>query len=549
MRLRVLHGPSALLVLLAASAIAAAQTPAPIAERKPLALALTVDPATQLDGERVRAQLERELGVVVVTAQVPAEVTAEALRIEAPRLQAVRVAFRDSERSVDLSTTGPHAIETLALIAANLMRDEASDLLATLRAVEPATPPATPPAPAPPKPEKPERRGCDPNPFPEQALAFDLVPYVGTSSFHGLDVEKALAFSLIGGSGGALNGVEIAGVFNHQSHAVCGAQIALGVNLVNGPMRGFQLAALNMVDGRVEGGQIAFVNTGSGTIHGFQAAFVNLALRGGDAVQIGFANLVTDYLIGTQIGFGNVATGTVQGGQFGFGNVTLGSVDGVQAGFVNVAHGSLSGAQAGLVNTAGGDSQGVQLGLVNVTSGQSRGMMLGAVNVTENADAAVGLVNVYTKGRTQLDVWMTDSALLMVGLEHGGRLFHNIFGAGATTRDEKGVFAFSYGLGVRAHESRSLSVDVDLLGYGLVMQGETGDNPDFGSILQVRVPLGFRLAPDVSLVVGPALNVSVARTQDNALSDPSFYGARMTSAGSPVTSSIWPGVTVGARFF
>jgi hypothetical protein len=303
-----------------------------------------------------------------------------------------------------------------------------------------------------------------------------------------------------------------------------------------------------MVDGRVEGGQIALVNTSSGTMHGFQAAFVNLALRGGDAVQIGFANLVTDYLVGTQIGFGNVATGTVEGGQFGFGNVTLEDVDGVQAGFVNVAQGTLRGAQAGFVNTTAGDSNGVQLGFVNV-SGRQRGLMLGFVNVAENADAAIGLVNIHTKGRTQLDAWLTDAGVVMVGVEHGGRLFHNIVGVGYTNRSAHGVFAFAYGFGLRAHDGSELFVDIDAVCYGLRAQKAREGRFHFGSILQLRVPVGYRLSPTVALFASPALNVSVARTEDNILRDPSFYGARMTTDGSPTTASIWPGVSLGARFF
>lgn len=523
-------------------------------ERKPLQLALTQGAPPALDSEQLRAQLERELGVVVVLEDAGAADGDDAkLEIEAPSLQAVHVAFQDSERTVDLSTAGQHAVETLALVAANLMRDEASNLLVSLRATTPEAPPTPAPVaekPVAQTPEKPERHGCAPTRFTPAPFAANFVPRVGTSSFTGLEIEQAFAFNAIGGSAAALHGFELAGVFNHESYAVCGVQIAGGANLVNGPMEGFQLAALNMVDGRVDGGQLAFINTSSGTMHGFQAAFLNLALRGGDAIQVGFANVVTDYLVGSQIGFGNIATGTVEGGQFGFGNISLGSVSGVQVGFANVAQKSLSGAQAGFVNTTAGDSTGFQLGFVNVTSGRARGLMLGMANVSSDADAAIGVLNIYTKGRTQLDVWATDAGLVMVGVEHGGKLFHNIFGIGGSTRSGQGVFAFAYGFGARAFQSQSMFLDVDAVAYGLVSGDETQDNPDFGSIMQLRVPIGFRLESWFALYVSPALNLSVARNhENNALRDPSFYGASVTTKGSDVASSIWPGVTLGARFF
>jgi hypothetical protein len=540
-------------------AAAYVQAPAQADERRPLALAVRLGDPPSMDRELLREQLERELGVVVVLDGTISLAEGATLWIDAPTLQTVHVTFGESERTVDLSTAGAHAVETLALVTANLMRDEASDLLASLRATPPE-PPAEPPAPAPPPPPvvaekpavEPERSGCDPIPERYKRVPFgvNLVPRVGTSSHYGADIVQRLAFNLIGGSAAALDGFELAGVFNHESYSVCGAQIAGGANIVNGPMKGFQLASLNMVVGRVDGGQVAFINTSSGTLHGFQAAFLNLALRGGSAVQVGFANVVTDDLVGSQIGFGNLAIGSVAGGQLGFGNVTLDGVRGVQIGFVNVAHRSLSGAQVGFVNTTAGESTGFQLGFVNVTSGQARGLMLGAVNVSENADAAVGLVNIYTKGRTQLDAWVTDAGLAMVGIEHGGRLLHNILGVGASTRSGQGVAAFAYGLGARVHESSSMYVDIDGVGYLLLSGEENQQTPDVGSILQLRAPIGFRLMPAFSLFVSPSLSVSVARNDaDNALRDPSFYGARMTTAGSPVASSIWPGVSLGARFF
>jgi hypothetical protein len=535
-----------------APAVAHVQAPAQDDERWPLALAVSLGDPPSMDREQLRVQLERELGVVVVLDHTISLAEGATLTIDAPTLQTVHVAFGDSERTVDLSTAGPHAVETLALVAANLMRDEASDLLSSLRSTPNNVPvhvpvPSSSPSPAP---TKPQRHGCAPTRFPHVPFAANLVPRVGTSSFTGLEVEQAFAFNAIGGSAAALYGFELAGVFNHESYSVCGAQIAGGANLVNGPMEGFQLAALNMVDGRVEGGQLAFINTSSGTMHGFQAAFLNLALRGGDAIQLGFANVVTDYLVGSQIGFGNIATGTVEGGQFGFGNVTLGSVSGLQAGFVNVAQRSLSGAQAGFVNTTAGDSTGFQFGFVNVTSGRSRGLMLGMANVSADADAAIGLLNIYTKGRTQLDVWATDAGLVMVGVEHGGKLFHNILGIGASSRSGQGVFAFAYGLGARAFQSQALFLDVDAVAYGLVSGDDTQENPDFGSIMQLRVPIGFRLQSWFALYVSPALNLSVARNdENNSLRDPSFYGASVTTKGSDVVSYIWPGVTLGARFF
>lgn len=511
---------------------------------QPLPLELSIARDAPLDGEQLRAQLERELGVAVVMATAPhaTESAMAALRIEAPSLRAVRIAFGASERTVDVSGSGPHAVETLALVAANLMRDEASALLASLRATAPEPPPAPAPATAsaPPAPTsaataEAERRGCAPARFEHHVFGVNLVPYVGTSSVYGARVRHTVVLNIIGGSAAALDGYALGGVFNHESYAVCGAQIAGAMNLVNGPVEGAQIGLLNLAFGRADGAQFGLVNAATGALHGAQFGLANLAARNGEALQAGFVN---------------VAGGALEGGQAGFANVARGAVEGAQIGFVNTTAADLSGAQVGFVNTTAGDSDGAQVGFANVTSGEARGLMLGFLNVSENADAALGVLSIHTRGRTQLDAWVTDAGLMMAGVTHGGRVFHNLLGAGYTLRDGQGVFAFAYGIGARLHGTEALLVDLDAVGYGLVVAEDTPNNPDFGAILQLRVPIALRLSPAVALFVSPSLSVSAARNHaNNSLEDPSLYGTRLTSPRGAASAYIWPGLSLGARFF
>ena len=50
------------------------------------------------------------------------------------------------------------------------------------------------------------------------------------------------------------------------------------------------------------------------------------------------------------------------------------------------------------------------------------------------------------------------------------------------------------------------------------------------------------------LFAAPALNVSIGRS-DEELADPGFYGAELTNDSSDETVAIWPGLSLGARFF
>lgn len=546
--------PLALAIVCCASTARAQDTaPSQTSSAAPLQLALTLeasasDPNAQsappLDPEALRSAIALELGVPVELASNGSQASTT-LAITASSLRDVRVSFGGSQRVVDLSNSGPHTTETLSLIAANLMRDEASDLLASLHAATP-TPspgavPAAPiaaPAPASPSARAPSAaprapRGCDTSLLRRVPLNANLVPWVGTSTMFGTEIEQLVALNVIGGAAAGLRGFELAGLFNVESHAVCGVHASGGVNIVTGPLQGGQLSVLNWVSGRTDGAQLGFVNVGAGELAGLQLAFFNLAGDRSDGAQLGFVNISANDLEGSQVGFANVDTGSMEGAQVGFVNTTARSARGAQVGFANVAS----------------ELHGVQLGFANVTTGRARGLMLGMLNIAGDADAALGVLSIHLHGRTQLDSWVTDAGLVMAGIEHGGRIFHNLAGAGFTFRDGNPVFAFAYGLGARVYDSSRWYTDVDAVGYGLLANNDTTNKMSFGSILQLRVPIGYRLSPAVSLFAAPAINVSAAKSQDNVLHKPGLYGARVTSSTSSTSGYIWPGITAGARFF
>src|SRR5690606_9056003 len=104
--------------------------------------------STSLQVEPVREAIARELAVrVTLSPDVPAAAT---LRIQV-RGRLAHFEFRDREhhvvRTLSLPAEEPRAIETLALIAGNLARDEAGELLVSLQAARAET---TPPPNAPP---------------------------------------------------------------------------------------------------------------------------------------------------------------------------------------------------------------------------------------------------------------------------------------------------------------------------------------------------------------------------------------------------------------
>ena len=217
-------------------------------------------------------------------------------------------------------------------------------------------------------------------------------------------------------------------------------------------------------------------------------------------------------------------------------------------GLVPLRPGAAQGAQIGVANV-GGPLRGVQIGLANVSSGPVDGAMIGLLNVAEYADVAVAPISILSRGRTHLDVWATDAGLLMAGVEHGSKRMHNIFAIGGTVRENRGVFVFSYGLGVRLFGDERLFVDIDALGYGLLTRNPELDRIELTTIEQLRIPVSFRLHEDVALFLAPSVSVGLAQ-HDDLITNPSLYGStRLTNRDADLVVRIWPGFNLGGRFF
>jgi hypothetical protein len=209
----------------------------------------------------------------------------------------------------------------------------------------------------------------------------------------------------------------------------------------------------------------------------------------------------------------------------------------------------LDGAQLGLANIAGGAADGAQIGLFNLTGKKMDGAMVGLVNVAEDADAAVGLVNVIWNGRAQLDVWATDAGLIMAGATQGARITHNLYGVGFKPLGDTPAFAWVLGFGVRVASSSWLTVDIDALSYGLLRKNPDNGRADLASIHQLRIPVSFAPLPGVWLFVAPSVSVSLVE-RDSHLQKVALFGSqRLTNDDSSTTARIWPGLSLGARFF
>jgi len=530
-----------------------------------------------VDRRDLRAALEHELKVPVRLLEQPADAS---LLVEADDLSAVRVRFMrleqpSVERTVDVSSQAAHSTTFIALLAANLVRDEAAELLTQLG---PAAPPPAPtlepeplPAPAPeptpaqaappsaaaptPPPtaaQRPLSLACATNTLRKVKVGVDFVPYVGMSMRDSVNVERRFSFNILGGITGAVRGVEVAGLFNIERHTLCGTQLAGVFNYVGEDVSGVQLSGVfNYAGGNFKGVQLSTLNFARGGMLGAQLGQLNIAGSDVYGVQIGEVNVAGGYVRGVQLGLANVSAQDHEGAQLGLVNVSAQSLTGYQLGLANVVAGPARAAQIGLVNVIAGEARGAQLGLVNVSAQREHGTLIGLVNAARNADAALGLVNVIWRGRTHLDAWATDAGLLMLGLEHGARLTHNIWGVGFKPMAGGPAFTAAYGFGFRVVGTQPVQVDVDAVSFGLMRKDTDSSRIDFASIHQLRIPVTFRFVRGFGAFIAPSVSVSLINTESSLGGELALY--KTTRLTQPANTDwhvrIWPGLSLGLRFF
>ena len=381
-------------------------------EDGPIALVIPIDDPT-LPAEQVRRAIASELKRGVMDPSAGASVGSVVITVASDSAEDGRratVRFTDSEgrsvtRTIALPPEPERAVEAVALLVGNLVRDEAGALLASLAPKE-AHEPTTDGEPAPPEEESevgqasagpgleapsdaasigtPKKRWS-----PRDAVALNL------SLFHPIalrsdaehisaDVELGLAYSRIGQVGGLGFNLFVLRV----EHDLTGFGYGSLWASAGGDMDGFMLSGLvSHVGGAVEGVQLAGLVALAGPVDGVQVApAVALADGDVDGVQLGVVSVAGD-VDGVQLGAVSVA----------------GDVDGVQLGAVSVA-GDVDGAQIGLVNVAG-KVRGTQIGLINVAD-ELKGMPIGLVNLN---------------GRIQPTVWTTTTTPVNAGVMFRGR--------------------------------------------------------------------------------------------------------------------------------
>lgn len=343
-------------------------------------------------------------------------------------------------------------------------------------------------------------------------------------------VDNGLSLAMGVGSSARLDGAALALGGNWATESVSGAQLAIGVNGVNGPMSGAQLSVGgNWASGDVEGVQSTVgLNSAGGALSGVQMA-------------VG-ANTVSEGVVGLQLGVGaNWAASDMSGVQLAAGlNRVAGQMRGLQVGSgVSMASG-LEGMQLSLINV-GGDVSGLQLGLVNV-AGRMRGVQLGLVNLSNDIEGApIGLLSISRNGQFHVETFGSDVSPTNVALKFGGRNVHTIITAGfGKQRDGERQWTLGLGLGAHIPFSETFFLDADVVTSSVHGSGEGWNS--YRLLNQLRVLGGWYPTRYFAFIGGPTLNV-LTSADERPVGKVTWIGG----SNGRGQVAVWPGVQLGLR--
>ena len=539
-----------------------------------------------IDTATVGAALAKELGVDVAVAGGTCELPCLEVSVDGRNAATIVFSPRQGEprqRTVTLGNDTAQWPLVITLLAGNVVRDEAQDVLAGLPGDElpgPAAQPAVEVPEAPPVVEVPPPPAVPPPPpavVVEAAppgehrwLGLGFVPGLSTDLTHVGSVRHYLSIDLLVGVSGGSSGLSLAGVASIERGLVAGFQVAgvvstarrvagtqvAGVAAVAGDVDGVQVAGAAAVADLVEGFQVAGVASLSRSAADNQIAGVASVARGASSVQLAGVASVTGRDAGLQLAGVASFAGTRAGVQgAGVAAVSDGDAAVQAAGVASVARGTASVQVAGVVNVAH-RLTGVQVAPINISRGGD-GTQIGVINVGGSPEGfSFGLINIVPGGRYDLEAAVDSSKIGTVLFRHGGRRWHNVYGVGGHSIDETATSTdkvdrsrphddvWMYGLGFGPSLSFGDTV-IDLEAIGWQVNHGPRHETDVSILGQLRLSVAHHWGP-FAIVAGGILNTYI--TDDNT--SPLML-ERRTTAPDPMdthtTVTVWPSAFIGVR--
>ena len=455
-----------------------------------------------IDGDTIGASIAKELGVDVELAGGTCELPCLDVAIDGKSFATVVFAPRSGsprQRRVKLGNDTRQWRLVITLLAGNVVRDEAQDVLAGLppRALpQPqavAAPADVPPAPEdapavaapaagsvtvdvgapgdvpeePPGaaiaapgdapilgaaavPPLPTASELDADPTREHRfIQLGFVPMLSTDLSHIGTVRHFVSVDLLVGVSGGSSGVALSGIADIQRGLTAGFQIA-GITAIAPRVAGTQVAGVAAVAGELDGVQIAGAAAVASRVDGVQVAGVVAGSQSTADTQVAGVAVMARGRAGSQAaGVAAVAGGDATLQLAGVATVAKGDA-GIQAAGVAAVAGRNANFQASGVTSVAPDTANIQLaGVVNVAhrvhglqlapiniAHEVDGIQIGVVNVGSADGFSLGLINIVPGGRYDLETAFDTDKIGTLLFRHGGRNWHNVYGVAGHSVDE-----------------------------------------------------------------------------------------------------------------
>ncbi|MEO7730525.1 MAG: hypothetical protein ABIY55_06095 [Kofleriaceae bacterium] len=486
-------------------------------------------------------------------------------------------------RAVTLGTDTAQWPLVITLLAGNVVRDEAQDVLAGLPAREltaPAAPDTTvevPPAPEDVAPPPPPVVAAPPVAAPEPPgehrwLGLGFVPGLSTDLTHVGSVRHFLSIDVLVGVSGGSSGLSLSGIADIERGMVAGFQVGgvlatarrvagtqvAGVVAVAGNVDGVQLAGTAAVADLVEGFQVAGIASVSRTSADTQAAGIATFARGSSSTQVAGIAAASGQDAGLQLA-GIASYAHHDAGVQGAGIAAVSGHDAhIQAaGIASVARGTADVQIAGVVNVAS-RLRGLQIAPINVAR-SGAGTQVGVINVGGDPDGfSFGLINIVPGGRYDLETAIDTDKIGTLLFRHGGRRWHNVYGVAGRSTDESATRLLTrdthatgtddvwmYGLGFGPSISFGNTV-IDLEAMGWEVNHGARHEENISVLGQLRLSVAHHWGP-FAIVAGGLLNAYVTDDQKSPL----MIERRIDGGGGPMDTrtslTVWPSAFVGVR--
>lgn len=596
--LRAMRIPTAAVLLAMSSLVGPAR-----AEPAPLRVVVR----GKLDAAAVRARIAEELGKQVEPASECADTCLDVAVANGRATVAFVTGGARRERTVELGSDRAQWPLVITLLAGNLVRDEADEVLASLPAPqvlgptgpesdEPDAPdevaePGAPDEVAEPDPESPGpvvqpiietdvQVVIDPAPViaavpdPDRVVTVDgryeregefrlfalgFVPGLSTD-FATTSYRHLLSLDALVGVSGGSGLVSIAGIVDVERGAVGGIQLA-GIAALGHDVSGVQIGGIAAIARRAEGAQVGGIAAVSGGDATLQLGGIAAVARGDTGAQVGGIAAMTGGNATLQLGgiaavargTGNMQVGGIAAVAQDSSGFQVGGIAAVARGEASIQVGGIASVArraniqvAGIANVAR-ELRGVQVAPINV-AGDVEGVQVGVINVGGSRDGfSFGLINIVPGGRADIEATIDSERLGTVLFRHGGRRWHNVYGVGGHPVDEA------------SGSNRTDDVWMYGLGFGPSWEGRHSvvdlelmgwqvnhgarHSEDISILSQLRLSVAY--GRRFQVVAGGAINAYISNDEMSPL----FLERR--KPGMPMQSGVtvewWPSAFVGLR--